>query len=80
MEWEIRADIVMLDELSLADMTEAVKRTRSLGSTTKLEASGSIDRENVKAVALTGVDYLSIGAITKHVRALDLSMRLTMSA
>jgi len=75
-----RADIVMLDELSLEDMAEAVKRNRALGSPAKLEASGSIDLARLRTVALTGVDYISIGALTKHVHALDLSMRLTIQA
>jgi nicotinate-nucleotide pyrophosphorylase (carboxylating) len=75
-----RADIIMLDELSLEDMAAAVTRNRQLGSPAKLEASGSIDLATLKTVALTGVDYISIGALTKHVRALDLSMRLTLLA
>ena len=42
----------------------------------KLEASGSVSLESVRAIAETGVDYISVGALTKHVRAVDLSMRL----
>jgi nicotinate-nucleotide pyrophosphorylase (carboxylating) len=41
----------------------------------KLEASGGITQETIRDVALTGVDYISVGGITKHVRAVDLSMR-----
>jgi nicotinate-nucleotide pyrophosphorylase (carboxylating) len=67
------ADIVMLDELSLADMRTAVGMTAGRA---KLEASGGIDDETLRAIAETGVDYISIGALTKHVRAIDLSMRL----
>lgn len=67
------ADIVMLDELSLEDMRSAVALT---GGRAKLEASGGIDEETLRAVAETGVDYISIGALTKHVQAIDLSMRL----
>ena len=74
------ADIVMLDELSLDDMREAVKRNRSLGSKAKLEASGSVTLATVRDIALTGVDYISIGSITKHVQAVDLSMRLEFAA
>ncbi len=70
------ADVIMLDELSLDDMRIAVERARARGGRTKLEASGSVTLENVRAVALTGVDYVSIGAITKHIRAVDLSMRV----
>nr|WP_272890087.1 carboxylating nicotinate-nucleotide diphosphorylase [Stutzerimonas stutzeri] len=67
------ADIVMLDELSLDDMRKAVAIAAGRA---KLEASGGIDDESLRAVAETGVDYISIGALTKHVRAIDLSMRL----
>ncbi|MGK9067137.1 carboxylating nicotinate-nucleotide diphosphorylase [Stutzerimonas chloritidismutans] len=67
------ADIVMLDELSLDDMRRAVQMT---GAQAKLEASGGISDETLRAVAETGVDYISIGALTKHVQAIDLSMRL----
>ena len=67
------ADIVMLDELSLDDMRTAVAVN---GGRAKLEASGGISDETLRSVAETGVDYISIGALTKHVRAVDLSMRL----
>jgi len=69
------ADIIMLDELSLEDMREAVKRNRSRGPRAKLEASGSVNLTTVREIALTGVDFISIGSITKHVQAVDLSMR-----
>nr|WP_272889214.1 carboxylating nicotinate-nucleotide diphosphorylase [Stutzerimonas stutzeri] len=68
------ADVVMLDELSLADMRTAVDMTAGRA---KLEASGGVDDGTLRAIAETGVDYISIGALTKHVRAIDLSMRLT---
>jgi nicotinate-nucleotide pyrophosphorylase (carboxylating) len=71
-----RPDIIMLDEFSLADMRAAVQLNRSKGRPVKLEASGSVTLETVRSVAETGVDYISIGGITKHVRAVDLSMRL----
>ena len=69
-------DIILLDEFSLADMITAVQINRSNGRPVKLEASGSVTLENVRSVAETGVDYISIGGITKHVKAVDLSMRL----
>jgi nicotinate-nucleotide pyrophosphorylase (carboxylating) len=69
-------DIIMLDEFSHADMKTAVQINRSKGRPVKLEASGSVTLETVRSVAQTGVDYISIGGITKHVRAVDLSMRL----
>ena len=66
-------DIVMLDEFSLDDMREAVRLT---GGNAKLEASGGIDEGSLIPVAETGVNYISIGALTKDIRAIDLSMRL----
>jgi len=69
-------DIILLDEFSLADMKTAVDLNSSQGRPVKLEASGSVTLETVRSVAETGVDYISIGGITKHVRAVDLSMRL----
>ncbi len=74
------ADIIMLDELSFEDMREAVQRNRSRGAKAKLEASGSVTLANVREKAATGVDYISIGAITKHVQAVDLSMRFEFAA
>ena len=70
---EAGADIIMLDEFSLADMAEAVKRNAGKA---RLEASGGINAHTLVPVAETGVDYISIGALTKDVRAIDLSMRL----
>ena len=67
------ADRVMLDNFSAEDLREAVKRRRGK---TELEASGGITGESLRAVAETGVDYISIGALTKDAIALDLSMRL----
>jgi nicotinate-nucleotide pyrophosphorylase (carboxylating) len=71
-----RPDIIMLDEFSLADMRAAVALNRSHGAVAKLEVSGSVSLEAVRDIGLTGVDYISVGALTKHVRAIDLSMRL----
>ena len=67
------ADIIMLDEFSLEDMRTAVATT---GGKAKLEASGGINADTLVPVAESGVDYISIGALTKDVKALDLSMRL----
>lgn len=69
------ADIIMLDELSHADMREAVAITQGRA---KLEASGNINQTTLRSIAETGVDYISIGALTKHVKAVDLSMRLQL--
>jgi nicotinate-nucleotide pyrophosphorylase (carboxylating) len=71
-----RPDIIMLDEFSQSDMVAAVAINRTQGRPVKIEASGSVSLETVRAIAATGVDYISVGGITKHVRAVDLSMRL----
>ncbi len=69
------ADIVMLDELSLDDMREAVRLNAGRA---KLEASGGINDDTLRVIAETGVDYISIGTLTKDVKAVDLSMRLSL--
>ncbi|GAB3093089.1 carboxylating nicotinate-nucleotide diphosphorylase [Aestuariicella hydrocarbonica] len=73
------ADIVMLDNFSLDDMREAVRFNKEENnSNTKLEASGGITDETLRPIAETGVDYISIGALTKDCKAVDLSMRFKM--
>ncbi|MCB1826475.1 MAG: carboxylating nicotinate-nucleotide diphosphorylase [Candidatus Competibacteraceae bacterium] len=67
-----RPDIVMLDNFDLAAMAEAV---RIVDGRVKLEASGNVNFDTVRGIAETGVDYISIGGLTKDVRAVDLSMR-----
>ena len=67
-----RADVVMLDNFPLDEMKRAVKRAQGI---TKLEASGGINRDTLLPIAETGVDYISIGALTKDCQAVDLSMR-----
>ncbi|HUQ51504.1 MAG TPA: carboxylating nicotinate-nucleotide diphosphorylase [Gammaproteobacteria bacterium] len=72
------ADRVMLDDFSLDDMRAGVQlRDAHGGKRKELEASGSVDAAKLEAVAATGVDFISIGAITKHVRAIDFSMRFS---
>jgi nicotinate-nucleotide pyrophosphorylase (carboxylating) len=71
-----KPDIIMLDNFTLADMRKAVALNRERGRHAKLEASGNVSLENVRETAETGVDFISVGGITKHVRAVDLSMRL----
>ncbi|MFT5720678.1 MAG: nicotinate-nucleotide pyrophosphorylase (carboxylating) [Motiliproteus sp.] len=71
-----RADIIMLDNFSLAEMRIAVHQNQQQsGGTTKLEASGGITKDTLLSYAETGVDYISIGALTKDCQAVDLSMR-----
>jgi nicotinate-nucleotide pyrophosphorylase (carboxylating) len=69
-----RADIIMLDNFSHSDTVKAVGLCK--GSTAKLEASGGMNRENLRRTAETGVDYISLGTLTKDVKAIDLSMRI----
>jgi nicotinate-nucleotide pyrophosphorylase (carboxylating) len=69
---EAKADIVMLDNFSQQQMIDAVKH---VAGRCKLEASGNITIENLREVASTGVDYISMGVLTKDVKAIDLSMR-----
>ena len=72
-------DIIMLDEFNEPDMRAAVEINRAGTHPVKIEASGSVSLETVRAIAATGVDFISVGSITKHVRAVDLSMRLEFS-
>jgi len=67
------ANSILLDNFSISDMKEAVRITnkRSL-----LEASGNVNLNSVRDIALTGVDRISVGSLTKHIRAIDLSMRI----
>ncbi len=67
------ADIVMLDNFDLARMKEAVVLN---GGRVKLEVSGNVTLDTLRAIAETGIDYISVGSLTKHLRAIDLSMRL----
>jgi nicotinate-nucleotide pyrophosphorylase (carboxylating) len=67
------ADRIMLDNFSVPDLKAAVAYTNGRA---QLEASGNITDETLVSIAETGVDLISIGALTKHVTALDLSMRM----
>lgn len=69
------ADIVMLDNFNLEQMHQAVQLT---AGRLKLEASGGMTAEQLRAVAATGVDYISLGTLTKDIKAIDLSMRFTL--
>ncbi len=69
-----KPDRIMLDNFSLEDLKKAVILT---AKKVELEASGNIDLATIRAVAETGVDFISIGALTKNIRAIDLSMRIT---
>lgn len=73
---EAGANMLLLDNFSIPDLRAAVKQTRAR---VKLEASGGIELEDIRAVAETGVDFVSVGALTKHLRAVDFSMRFITS-
>ncbi len=70
-----KADIIMLDNFDNASLIEAVKISSGVA---KLEASGGINKQTLAAIAETGVDYISIGALTKDCKAIDLSMRFSL--
>jgi nicotinate-nucleotide pyrophosphorylase (carboxylating) len=67
-----KADIILLDNFDIPALTKAVKINQGQA---KLEASGNVDLDTVKAIAQTGVDRISVGALTKDIKAIDLSMR-----
>ncbi len=69
---DAKAEIIMLDNFDLALLRQAVAINRGQS---KLEVSGNVDENNLLAIAETGVDFISLGALTKHVHAIDLSMR-----
>ena len=73
-------DLLLVDDFADADLREAVMLTRAhraRGGKTLIEYSGGATLDNVRTLAETGVDRISVGAITKHLRAVDLSMRFT---
>lgn len=71
-----KPDRILLDNFEVALLREAVLMNQAEAKPLVLEASGGIERENLAEVAATGVDYISVGAITKSVRAIDLSLLL----
>jgi len=71
------AERIMLDEFTLPQIREAVKITNKRA---KLEVSGNVSLDTIREMAETGVDYISVGALTKNVQAIDLSMRVTLGA
>jgi nicotinate-nucleotide pyrophosphorylase (carboxylating) len=75
---EASSDVIMLDNFDVTMMIEAVELNKRLPNAqqAKLEVSGNVTLETIGHFAKTGVDYISVGALTKHVRALDLSLRL----
>ena len=74
-----RPDVILLDEFDDAAQRDAVALNRAAGSPVKIEASGGVDLDTVRRIASTGVDYISVGSLTKHLHATDLSLRFTLS-
>ncbi|APC97083.1 carboxylating nicotinate-nucleotide diphosphorylase [Francisella frigiditurris] len=70
-----KADIVMLDNFSLKNIEEAVELAKN---NVLLEVSGNVDEETIVDIAKTGVDFISVGAITKNIKAIDLSMQIEL--
>lgn len=68
-------EVIMLDEFGHADMRQAVAERNASGKGTRLEVSGGVNLDTIRTIAQTGVDYVSVGALTKHVTAADLSLR-----
>jgi nicotinate-nucleotide pyrophosphorylase len=68
-------DIILLDNMAPAEMREAVALGKKKG--VKLEASGGVTLKNIRQVAASGVDFVSVGALTHSARAIDLSLELT---
>ncbi|MDM8563356.1 nicotinate-nucleotide diphosphorylase, partial [Candidatus Marithioploca araucensis] len=67
------ADRLLLDNFTCSQLREAVALVQGK---VKLEASGGITKESIRAIAETGIDFISVGAMTKNVQAIDLSMRM----
>ena len=70
------AEVIMLDNFSTDDMRTAISQRNRHSNSAKLEASGNISLETISQIAETGVDFVSVGAITKNIQAVDLSMRV----
>jgi nicotinate-nucleotide pyrophosphorylase (carboxylating) len=73
------ADAILLDNMSVAEMRDAVRRIRSVSQGIVIEASGSVSLDNVRRIAETGVDIISIGKLTHSATAVDISLEMTES-
>ncbi len=76
----VGADRALLDNFTLEGLKAAVDLNRGSLKPLRLEASGGVNEQTIHAIAMTGVDYISVGAITKHLHAIDLSMRFDWEA
>jgi nicotinate-nucleotide pyrophosphorylase (carboxylating) len=78
--FDAQPDIIMLDNFDINAPKEAVQQRANAGlQHIELEASGGITEENLSAIGTTGVDRISLGTLTKDIRAIDLSMRVELS-
>lgn len=77
---DAHADVILLDNFALGDVRTAVALNRSHARPAQLECSGGVDMKTLRAIAETGVDYISVGSLTKHLTAIDLSMRIDTTA
>ena len=75
---DAKADIVMLDNFNISNLKQAVSLNKNHPSPAKLEASGNISLQTLHQIANTGVDFISVGALTKHITAIDLSLRVQL--
>ena len=75
----VKPDIIMLDNMRIGEVRKAAKircKMQEAGSRIQLEASGSVNLENIRAFAQSGVDVISLGTLTKDVHSLDLSLEI----
>lgn len=77
---DANAQVIMLDNFSLENMEKAKTIRDNHVNQAKLEASGNVCFETIQSIAATGVDYISVGALTKNINALDLSMRIEINS
>lgn len=74
-----KAQIIMLDNFSVKQMQQAKKLSDNHPNKAKLEASGNVNLTSIADISLTGVDFISVGALTKDIKAMDLSLRITLT-
>ncbi len=72
------ADIIMLDNFNIQDLKHARELVQSLSPNIKLEASGNINIQTISQIAATGIDFISVGGLTKNILAIDLSLRINL--
>ncbi len=76
---EGKADVIMLDNFDIEQLKRARSLVDSTAPTIKLEASGNVNKQTIADIAATGVDFISVGALTKDIKAVDLSLRINLT-